>query len=214
MDDTESQTRSEKHDEEALLIQKRLFRIKPFVQVARDTSSLICDATPQEASPRLIFLLFYSSSTSANDALRLTGRQLRQQALRTLAVRCGRNLGRASAALGNTLVLLTHLLRNTARLADSSSVTVVGVDAHQVRSNTVYLDVLDDNIARATVASAVAAAAVDLADVGESGVLDGDGSAAVVLDDLVFGRVGSAALPEDVAAAESGDGVYSWKVDG
>lgn len=175
------------------------------------TSSLITDATPRAASPHLIF---YSSSTSANDALRLTSRQLRQQALRTLAVRRGRNLGRAAAALSHALVLLAHLLRNTARLADSSGVAVVRVDADQVRSNTVDLDVLDDNIARATVASAVAAAAVDLADVGESGVLDGDGSAAVVLDDLVFGRVGSAALPEDVAVAESGDGVYSWKADG
>ena len=120
----------------------------------------------------------------------------------SLAVSRGRDLARRSVALAHTLVLLADLLGNTARAADSSGITIVGVDAHKVGGNTVDLDVADHDIAWATVVGTVTTAAVDLADVNESGVLDGHGSAAVMLNDLVAGRGRSATLPENVAVSK------------
>ena len=133
----------------------------------------------------------------------LTSGQLRERSLCSLAVSRGRDLARRSVALAHALVLLADLLRNTARAADSSRVAVVGVDAHKVGGNAVDLDVADHDIAWAAVVGAVATAAVDLADVNEGRILDGYGSAAVVLDDLVAGRGCSATLPEDIAVSES-----------
>ena len=132
----------------------------------------------------------------------LTSGQLRQRSLGALAVGSSRDLGRRSVALAHTLVLLADLLGDTARAADGSGIAVVGVDTHEVGGDAVDLDVADHDIAWATVVGAVATAAVDLADVNESRVLDGHGSAAVVLDDLVAGRGRSATLPENVAVSE------------
>ena len=120
-----------------------------------------------------------------------------------LAVGGSRDLTRRSIALANTLVLLADLLRNAARAADSSSVAVVGVDAHKVGGNAVDLDVADHDVAWATVVGAVATAAVYLADVDEGRVPDGHGSTAVVLNDLVACRGRSTTLPEDVAVSKS-----------
>jgi hypothetical protein len=132
----------------------------------------------------------------------LTSGQLRQRSLSALAVGRSRDLGRRSVALAHTLVLLADLLGNTTRAADGSGIAVVGVDAHEVGGNAVDLDVADHDIAWATVVGAVATAAVDLTDVDESRVLDGHGSTAVVLNDLVAGRGSSATLPEDVTVSE------------
>jgi len=136
-------------------------------------------------------------------AFYLTSGQLGERSLCSLAVSRGRDLARRPVALAHTLVFLADLLGNTARAADSSGIAIVGVDAHKVGGNAVDLDVADHNVAWAAVIGAVTAAAVDLADVNESGVLDGHGSATVVLNDLVAGRGCSATLPEDVAVSES-----------
>jgi hypothetical protein len=139
--------------------------------------------------------------------LRSARRQLRQQRLRSFAIRRSRNLRRLSIALRHALVLLAHLLRHTARVADGRRIAVVGVDANKVRGHTVDFDVADHDIARASVAGAVAAAAINLSDAYKRCIFDRHGAAPVVLDDFVFGCVGSAALPEDVAGAESRNGI-------
>lgn len=87
------------------------------------------------------------------------------------------------------------------------TIAVVGVDADEVRGHAVGADTVDDDVARPAVVGAVAAAAVQLADVDDGEVLDSDGAAAVVLDDLVLGLLGATALDQDVAGAEGGDGV-------
>jgi hypothetical protein len=137
--------------------------------------------------------------------------QLRQQRLRSLAISRSRNLRRLSIALRHALVLLAHLLRHTARVADGRRITIVGVDSHKIRSHAVDFDVANHDITGSSVASAVAAAAVDLSDAYERCVFDRHGAASVVLHDFVFGCVSSSALPEDVAGAEGGDGVCSGK---
>jgi hypothetical protein len=139
-------------------------------------------------------------------------RQLRQQRLRTLAIGRSRNLRRLSIALRHALVLLAHLLRHTARVADGRRIAVVGVDTNKVGRHAIDFDVADHDISRASVASAVAAAAVNFPDSYESCVFDRHGAASVMLHDFVFGCVGSAALPEDVAGAESGDGICREKI--
>jgi hypothetical protein len=134
-------------------------------------------------------------------------RQLRQQRLRSLAISRSRNLRRLSIALCHALVLLAHLLRHAARVADGRRITIVGVDANEVRGHTINLDVADHDVTRTSVPSAVATAAVNLSDAYKGRIFDRHSAASVVLDDFVFGCVGSAALPEDVAGAESRNGI-------
>lgn len=125
-----------------------------------------------------------------------------------LAAVSGADLLALAVALADTLELLADLLNaGAARSGDVGGVTVVGVDANQV-GDTPGLDVLDDDMAGATVVGAVTASAVELAGVDDGEVLDGDGSAAVVLDNLVLGLLGTTALDQDVAIAEGRDGIY------
>lgn len=123
-----------------------------------------------------------------------------------LASRGRRDLA-ALAALLHTLVLLARLLDAAATAArDVGSVAEVGVDADHL-GDTLGLDVLDHDFAGTAVVGAVAAAAVELAGVDDGEVLDGDGALAVVLDDLVLGLLGAATLDEDIAAAQSRNGI-------
>jgi hypothetical protein len=144
--------------------------------------------------------------------LRSARRQLRQQRLRSLAISRSRHLRRLSIALRHALVLLAHLLRHTARVADGRGIAIVGVDSHKIRSHAIDLDVADHDIAWASVASAVATATVDFADAYECCVFDRHSAASVVLHDFVFGCVGSAALPKDVAGAQSRNGICRGKI--
>jgi hypothetical protein len=153
-------------------------------------------------APLLLLFIFRRSKT-----LFSAGRQLRQQRLRALAISRRRNLRRLSITLRHTLVLLAHLLRHTARVADGRRIAVVGVDANEVRGHTINLDVADHDVTRTSVPSAVATAAVNLSDAYKGRIFDRHSAASVVLDDFVFGCVGSAALPEDVAGAESRNGI-------
>lgn len=125
-----------------------------------------------------------------------------------LAVGSGADLLALAVALGDTLELLADLLdAGAARSRDVGGVAVVGVDANQV-GDTLGLDVLDDDMAGATVVGAVTASAVELAGVDDGEVLDSDGSAAVVLDNLVLGLLSTTALDQDIASAEGRDGIY------
>lgn len=125
-----------------------------------------------------------------------------------LAVGSGADLLALAVALADTLELLADLLdAGAARSGDVGGVTVVGVDANQV-GDTLGLDVLDDDVAGATVVGAVTASAVELAGVDDGEVLDSDGSAAVVLDNLVLGLLGTTALDQDITSAEGRDGIY------
>lgn len=94
----------------------------------------------------------------------------------------------------------------SARSRDCRDVTVVGVDAHQL-GDALGLDVLDDDVARAAIVAAVAAAAVELAGIDDGVVLDRDRAAPVVLDYLVDRVLRAAALDENVAFAKEGDSV-------
>jgi hypothetical protein len=179
----------------------------PYTLSANETSLDNCVEQPHTTS-----LPFYSISPKTNVLLRSARRQLRQQRLRSLAISRRRNLRRLSIALRHALIFLAHFLRHAARVADGRGITIVGVNAHKVRGHTVDLDVADHDISGASVASTVAAAAVNLSDAYKGRIFDRHGAAAVVLDDFIFGCVGSAALPEDVASAESGDCVCRGKV--
>jgi hypothetical protein len=104
--------------------------------------------------------------------------------------------------------LLADLLdAGAARSGDGGSVLVVGVDADQV-GNALGLDVLNDDVARAAVVSAVTASSVQLSCVDDGKVLDGDGSAAIVLDNLVLGFLGAASLNQDISISQGRDCVY------
>lgn len=157
----------------------------------------------------LAFILRSQSASSSRELWpsRLAGGERGELALGALAVGGGGNLGGAAVALGHTLVFLADLLGGSARAADGSHIAIVGVDADKVGSYAVGLDVLDDNVAGAAVASAVAAATVKLAGVDDGEAIDGNSAAAVVLDDLVLGVLCTSTLDEDVAAAEGRDGV-------
>ena len=61
-----------------------------------------------------------------------------------------------------------------------------------------HLDVLDDDAARNRVL-AVTASTVELAEVGDLETVDGDGSLAVMLDNLVGSRLSTAALDKRVS---------------
>ena len=139
----------------------------------------------------------------------LASRQLAQLALSTAARSGGANLRAITIALADALVLLAHLLRASTATADISRVAVVTVDANKIARHAISLDVLDDNAARTAIVGAVTTAAVQLAGIDDGEVLDGNGAATVMLDDLVLGLCGTAALDQDIAGTESGDGVFA-----
>lgn len=125
----------------------------------------------------------------------------------SLAVSSSVNLSALAITLLDSLELLANLLdARAARSGDVSSVTIVGVDANKV-ANVLSLDVGDDNVAGPAIVGAVATATVQLAGIDDGEVLDGHGSAAVVLDDLVLGLLGATTLDENVAISESRDGI-------
>lgn len=117
--------------------------------------------------------------------------------------------GLGLVAGGGALELLADDLDGAgAGARDGGRVAKVGVDARQDLS-VVGLDVLDDDVALDAVL-AVAAGAVELAKVDDGEAVDGHGALAVVLDDLVVGGLGAAALDQGVAVALEGEGV--WEV--
>jgi hypothetical protein len=95
-----------------------------------------------------------------------------------------------------------------AGVGDGGSVAVVGVNTSEDLS-TGGLDVLDDNVALGAVALAVAARAVEFAEVLDAEAVDGDGGGTVVLDDLVLGVAGSAALDHGGSGALEGEGILA-----
>jgi hypothetical protein len=110
--------------------------------------------------------------------------------------------------LVNALEFLADLLDAlSAGSRDSGNITVVGVDAYEIGSDTVGLDSGDDDIAGSAVVAAVSAAAEKLANVDNGVVLDGDRSFAVVLDNLVLGILSTATLDEDTSGSLESDGI-------
>jgi hypothetical protein len=96
-----------------------------------------------------------------------------------------------------------------ARVLDRRRVTKVGIHARNHREGVDGPDVLEDGLAR-DLSLAVATGAVDLAVLGGQEVLDRNGAAAVVLEDLVGCVAGAAAI--DVRRAqglEEGCGVFA-----
>lgn len=108
-----------------------------------------------------------------------------------------------AAVLLNSLVFLADLLDAcSAGSRDGCNIAVVGVDADKL-VNALRLDVLDNDVARATVVAAVSASAVELASSDNRVVLNCDGSTSVVLNDLVLRVLGTASLDKDVTVTES-----------
>jgi hypothetical protein len=98
----------------------------------------------------------------------------------------------------------------TTSTSNNSRVAKIVVNSNKVRSHTASANIFNDDVARTVcpVVGAVAAATVEFARVGDGIVANGDAAFAVVLDDLVVGACGTAALDEDFAWSKSGDGVY------
>jgi hypothetical protein len=116
-------------------------------------------------------------------------------------------LALAAVALLYTLKLLANLLdTGSAGVRDVGSVAVVGVNANEV-TNALGLDVLDDDVARATVIGAVTTSAVELAGIDDGEAFDGDGTAAVMLNDLVLGLLSTTTLNQSIAIAKDRNGI-------
>lgn len=95
-----------------------------------------------------------------------------------------------------------------AGVGDGAGVAIVGVDAAEgaaVHGD----DVVNDDVPRAAVAVAVAAAPHDLAEVLGVEAADGDGADAVDLDDLVLGGEGAAAGDGHVTVPGKGGGILA-----
>lgn len=132
-----------------------------------------------------------------------------RKSLLALAAGGGVDLRALAVALLYTHKLLANLLDAcSAGARDVGSVAVVGVDANEV-TNTLGLDILDDNVARATVVGAVTASAVEFAGVDNGEALDSDGTAAVVLDDLVLGLLSTTTLNQGIAVTKDRDSIYA-----
>lgn len=105
-----------------------------------------------------------------------------------------------------------------AGVGNGGGVAEVGVDAGEDLA-AAGLDVLDGDGALAAVTLAVAAAAVQLAEVLHAEAVDGHGRGPVILDNLVLGVARAAALDHGSARALEGEGVLAhggppdvWKV--
>ncbi len=148
-------------------------------------------------SSLLVFLVHTAIMARSGDKAttnNLARWQLAQSSLVTLAVIHSADLLRVSISLANTLILLTNLLALTTASTHSRHITIVAVDAHQVGCHTLDLDVGDNHVSWAAVVGAITAGAVELASVDDGVVLDRDCATAVVLDDVVFGVLGTATL--------------------
>jgi len=117
----------------------------------------------------------------------------------------GDGLGLAAGL--DALKLLADLLDvgSAGGAVDGGGVTEVGVDADKELAAG-RLDVLDDNVTLGALL-AVTAGAVELAEVGNLEAINGDGSSAVVLDDLVVGAGGTAAGDGGVTVLLQGESV-------
>ena len=141
-----------------------------------------------------------SSHISPTRLARLERRELARSA------RTGR--GRLGlVARGGALELLADLLDagSASGAVDGGGVAEVGVDADEQLSAG-GLDVLHHHVALGALL-AVAARAVQLAEVGDLEAVDGDGAGAVVLDHLVCGAGGTAAGDGCVAVLLEGQGI-------
>ena len=105
-------------------------------------------------------------------------------------------------------LLADELGAGGAGVGDGGDVAVVGVDAGEELAAG-GLDVLDGDGALGAVALAVAARAVQLAEVLHAEAVDGHGRGAVVLDHLVLGAARSAALDHGGSGALEGEGVLA-----
>lgn len=120
----------------------------------------------------------------------------------TLAAGNCRDLG-ALTALLNALVLLTHLLdTSTTRVLNVCNVPKVRVNPNEL-SNSVRLNVGDDDVPWTAVVGAVAATAVQLASVDDGKIFDCDCAAAVMLHDLVDCFLSSAAFRDMLVLSPS-----------
>ena len=121
--------------------------------------------------------------------------------------RTGALLLRLLVVVVGTLILNTDLLDAAGAARDSRGIAIVGVDADEGLA-TGGLDAADLDGALELLA-AVAAGAVQLAEVLHGEVLDGHLAAGVVLDDLVVGVAGAAAddAVGAAAAALEGEGI-------
>ena len=116
----------------------------------------------------------------------------------------GDGLGLASG-LGSLELLADGLDGGSAGTGDGGGSAEVGVDADEQLSAG-GLDVLHHHVALGALL-AVAARAVQLAEVGDLEAVDGDGAGAVVLDHLVCGAGGAAAGDGCVAVLLEGQGI-------
>jgi hypothetical protein len=162
-------------------------------------------SVPNSSDESLLSFPYFTIRRLVEMAMHLASRKSR------LALAAGSGvdlLALAAVALLYTLELLANLLdTGSAGARDIGSVAVVGVDANEV-TNALGLDVLDDNVARATVIGAVTAPAVEFAGVNNGEALNGNGTTAVMLDDLVLGLLSTATLNQSIAVAKDRDGIY------
>ncbi|OSS45038.1 hypothetical protein B5807_09428 [Epicoccum nigrum] len=122
-----------------------------------------------------------------------TRRQCLKKTLFAPAAVLGRHLGAGAVAFVDTLVFLAHGFGLSTGSTDGSLVTEVGVDADEIRGQTVRAHVLDDDFAwrLGLIVGAITAAAVQFASVHNVVVLDSHGSGTVVLDNLINGLLRS-----------------------
>jgi hypothetical protein len=113
-----------------------------------------------------------------------------------------------TSILHDTLEFLANVLDALSTAArDSRNITKVGVDAHQVGSNTVGLDIGDNNVARSAVLAAISTAAEQLSNTDDRVILDGHSATTVVLNNLVLGVLSTTSLDEDASSSLESDGI-------
>jgi hypothetical protein len=117
-----------------------------------------------------------------------------------VAARARSNLLGLLAVVIGSLVLNADLLDAAGTAGDGGSITVVGVDANE-RLAAASLDAADLN-GTLELLLAISARAVQLAEVLNGEVFDDDGTAAVVLDDLVIGTLST--TTNDLVGAGAG----------
>jgi hypothetical protein len=142
----------------------------------------------------------------------LAGRQRIKSSLCTKAsivVVLGRTIRRTT--LNTQVVLADVSAAATAGPGDSGRVAKVVVDTDKVRGHAASANILNHDVARAVfpVVGAVTAAAVEFSRVGDSVVADRDAATSVVLDDLVVGASGTAAVDENLSWPKSTNSIYS-----
>jgi uncharacterized protein YceH (UPF0502 family) len=158
----------------------------------------------------LILRIYTNNATKLNQLIRLPQTErsslARSQRLLVFAsvARTGTLLLRLLVIVVGTLILNTDLLDAASTARDSRGIAIVGVDADEGLAAG-GLDAADLDGALELLA-AVAAGAVQLAEVLHGEVLDDHLAAGVVLDDLVVGVAGAAADNAGGAAAAALEG--------